>query len=88
MPLSKYSTMAEAKTKMEEFPAKFNRPWKELLAEKIPKATSEQASVAGVGAMPSDFENLHLDEDSDAESLGTQSDASDAEPDITDQAEC
>ena len=49
--------------------SKFNRPWKELLAEKIPKATSEQASVAGVGATPSDFENLHLDEDSDAESL-------------------
>ena len=37
MPLSKYSTMAEAKTKMEEFPAKFNRPWKELLAEKYPR---------------------------------------------------
>ena len=70
MPLSKYSTMAEVKTKMEEFAAKFNRPWKEILAEEIiTKATSEQASVAGVGATPSDFENLHLDEDSEAESL-------------------
>ena len=29
-PLSKYATMAKAKTKMEEFSAKFNRPWKEL----------------------------------------------------------
>ena len=69
MPLSNYSTMAEAKTKIEEFPAKFDRPWKELLAEEITRVTSEQTSVAGVGATPSDFENLHLDEDSDAESL-------------------
>ena len=87
-PLSKYSTMAKAKTKMEEFSAKFNRPWKELLAEEITKVASEQAALAGVVATPSEFENLHLDEDSDAASLGTQSDVSDAEPDITDQAEC
>ena len=70
MPLSKHSTMTKAKTKRDKFAAKFNRPWKELLAEEIiTKATSEQASVAGVGATPSDFENLHLDEDSEAESL-------------------
>ena len=31
-PLSKYSTMAKAKTKMKEFAAKLNRPWKEVLA--------------------------------------------------------
>ena len=84
----KYSTMAKAKTKMEEFSAKFTRPWKELLAEEITKVASEQAASAGVVSTPSEFENLHLDEDSDAASLGTQSDVSDAEPDITDQAEC
>ena len=69
MPLSKYSTMTKTKTRMEEFAAKFNRPWKKFLAEEITKATSGQASVVGVSPTPSDLENLHLDEDSDAESL-------------------
>ena len=87
MPLSKYSLMAKAKTKMEEFAAKFNRPWKELLAEEITKAALEQASVAGVGATPSEFEHLHLGEDSDTEPLVAQDGASDVEPIITGKVE-
>ena len=58
------------------------------MAKEITKATSEQASVAGVGTTPSDFEHLHLDEDSDAEPLVAREDALDAEQIITDQVWC
>ena len=44
--------------------------------------------MAGVGATPSEFDDLHLDVDSDAESLVAEDDALDAKPVITDQAEC
>ena len=73
------------KQKWKSFTAKFNRPWKELLAEEITKVASEQAASAGVVATPSEFENLHLDEDSDAESLVAHDDAVDAKQIITDQ---
>ena len=61
--------MAKTKTKVEEFAARFNGPWKEVLAKEMTKVTSEQAFVAGVGATPPEFGDRHLDEDSGAESL-------------------
>ena len=85
-PLSKYSTMAKAKTKMKEFAAKFNRLWKKILAEEITKVSFEQ--MAGVDVTPSEFDDLYLDEDSDAESRMAQDDVSDAEPNISDHSEC
>ena len=44
--------------------------------------------MAGVGATLPEFGDFHLDEDSDAESLVAEDDTLDAEPVITDQAEC
>lgn len=88
-PLSKYASMAKAKTKIEEFAAKFNKPWKELIAEEVTKATSElDSTVTGVNATALEWDDLHLDEDSDAESLVAQDDAAEAEPIVSEQAEC
>ena len=47
-----------------------------------------EASTAGVGATSSEFDDLYLDEDSEAESLVAPDDAPEARPIISEQAEC